>query len=60
MHQENFLSGWPRDDTEGKAEEVVERNRKEQEKEAKVEERGEGGGERVDIDGIRVCFGFRF
>ena len=35
MHEENFLCRWLRDDTEGKAEEMKERDRTDEEEEAK-------------------------
>ena len=36
MHEEDFLRSWLRDDTEGKAEEVKDRERKDQEKRLRV------------------------
>ena len=36
MHEENFLSCWLRDDIEGKAEEVEERDRKDEEEDEKT------------------------
>ena len=57
MHEEHFLSGWLRDDTQGKAEEVKEWNRKDQEEEAKGRKREvEEGGEWVAIDGTVASF----
>ena len=60
VHEENFLSSWLRDDTEGcKSEEVKKSDRKEKEEAAQSGKREvEGGGERVEIDGKRVCVGF--
>ena len=58
-HKENFLSSWVRDGTEGKAEDVIERDRKDKEEEAESgKSEVEEGWERVKMDGERVCFGF--
>ena len=56
-HEDNFLSGWLRDDTEGKAEPKTWRKQERELKKKRVERGGEM--ERVAADCKRACCGSR-